>query len=339
MEGLHLKKPLLIAAKLTVTIVVFWWVIHKLEDTPGGLKSLWITARAADASGLLSGLGMFIVLIALGVCRWQILLRVQGILISNDRVAWIAAVGQFFNAFLIGATGGDVLKAWYVAEAAPDRKPQAILSIAVDRLIGVLGLFTLASVCVLFHLPVLWDDDQTRPLAILVLASPVVAFLLIGITAQRRRFATKSWWQTLWRLVPGKKLMSTLSESYDVYGKHPGALFMALLLLIGVHVCAVLAAWFVGGAINIEGVGLASYFVYCPLINVFASIPVTVGGLGLREAAFKFFFSKQGVPDPQSFALSLLFYAGALVISLACGLIYLIGKPKSPPLNPPAVRS
>ncbi len=334
MEGLHLKKPLLIAAKLAVTIVVFWWVIRELSLKPGGLKNLWINVRAADANGLLLGLGMFVILIVLGICRWQLLLRVQGIRISNYRVTWITAVGLFFNAFLIGVTGGDALKAWYVAEAAPDRKPQAILSIAVDRLIGILGLVILASVCVLFHLPVLWDDGQMRPLATLVLASPVVALLLIGVTAQRRRFATKSWWQTLWRLVPGKKLMSTLSESYDVYGKHPGELFMALLLSIGVHVGAVLAAWFVGGAIGIEGVGLADYFVYCPLINVFAAIPVTVGGLGLREGAFKFFFSKQGVPDPQAIALSLLFYAGMLVISLACGLIYLIGKPRSPLLNP-----
>lgn len=332
MEGLPLKKPLLIAAKLSVTVVVSWWVIHTLG--PGGLKSLWINARAADANGLLSGLGMFVILIALGICRWQLLLRVQGIRISNYRATWITAVGLFFNAFLIGATGGDVLKAWYAAEAAPDRKPQAILSIAMDRLIGILGLLTLASVSVLFHLPVLWDDSQMRPLATLVLASPVVALLLIGVAAQRHRFATKSWWQTLWQLVPGKKLMSTLSESYDIYGKRPGALFIALLLSIGVHVCLVLAAWFVGGAIDIEGVRLADYFVYCPLINVFAAIPVTVGGLGLREGAFKFFFSKQGVPDPQSVALSLLFYAGTLVISLACGLIYLIAKPSSPPLNP-----
>lgn len=307
-------------------------MIHKLG--PGGLNILWVNARAADANGLVWGLGMFVILIALGICRWQLLLRVQGIRISNYRATWITAAGLFFNAFMIGATGGDVLKAWYAAEAAPDRKPQAILSIAVDRLIGMLGLFTLASVCVLFHLPVLWDDGQMRPLAILVLASPVVALFLIGVTAQRHRFATKSWWQTLWRLVPGKKLMITLSESYDMYGKHPRALFIALLLSIGVHVCAVLVAWFVGGAINIKGVGLADYFVYCPLINAFAAIPVTVGGLGLREGAFTFFFSKQGVPDPQSFALSLLFYAVTLVISLACGLIYLIGKPRSPPLNP-----
>lgn len=328
---MHLRKPLLIAAKLSVTIGVFWWVIHTLG--PGGLKSLWINVRAADANGLLSGLGMFVILTALGICRWQLLLRVQGIRISNYRATWITAVGLFFNAFLIGATGGDVLKAWYAAEAAPDRKPQAILSIAMDRLIGILGLITLASVSVLFHLPVLWADGQMRPLAILVLASPVVALLLIAVTAQRRRFATKSWWQTLWQLVPGKKLMSTLSESYDIYGKRPSALFIALLLSIGVHVCLVLVAWFVGGAIDIEGVRLADYFVYCPLINVFAAIPVTVGGLGLREGAFKFFFSKQGVPDAQSVALSLLFYAGMLVISLACGLIYLIGKPRSPPLN------
>jgi uncharacterized membrane protein YbhN (UPF0104 family) len=76
-------------------------------------------------------------------------------------------------------------------------------------------------------------------------------------------------------------------------------------------------------------VGLLQYFVYCPIINAFAALPVTPGGLGLREGAFKFFFSSlNGVPETQAIALSLLFYGCNVLLSLFCGVLYLLGKPK-----------
>ena len=89
-------------------------------------------------------------------------------------------------------------------------------------------------------------------------------------------------------------------------------------------------AWAIGHAIEVQGVGLTDYFIYCPLINAFAALPITVGGLGLREGAFKFFFTDiLHVPAAQAVALSLLCYGTNVVVSLLCGIFYMTGKPHS----------
>jgi glycosyltransferase 2 family protein len=322
-----LKKLFLIILKFVVTITVFYWVLRKLG--PEGRENLLMNVRNADPLGLAAGLFMFIILLGIGVARWQILLRIQGIHLSTYRAIWITAAGTFFNAFLMGATGGDVLKAWYAAEAAPHKKPEAVLSIAIDRLIGLLGLFVLATIAVLLYLPKLMGNPSTSPLAISVLVAITVSILGLLLTTQRHHLMRMSWWPAVWARVPFKAIFSSLSTSYDAYGKYPIALFNALLLSVGVHVCGVLAAWFVGGALGIEGVRLLEYFIYCPIINAISAIPISVGGLGLREQAFAFFFALSGVPSFKAVALSLLFYSGTLVVSLSSGILFLVGKPKS----------
>lgn len=319
-----MKKYLLIVAKLIITTLVFWWVIHKLGDE--GLNKLWVNIQSAQPLGLCFAMMAFLFGMSLGICRWWFLLRAQGIHFSFYQTTWICAVGLFFNAFLIGATGGDVLKAWYAAEAARDRKPHAVLSVLVDRVIGFVGLFLLATLLVISNLQTLLNHDKTRPLAYLVIGSLATAMIAIALTTQRHRIASQSWWKYVWQYIPGKRILVILSESYDLYGKHPRTLLLALILSIGVHASMVVAIWFIGGAIRIENVGLENYFVYCPLINAFAAIPITISGLGLREEAFKFFFSMRGVPDDQAVALSLLFYATSLIVSLACGILYMMGN-------------
>ncbi len=232
-----MKKKLIIAVKLALTATIFWWVIHKLEiphlqvDGAGEwaliaakLKYLAMMVSGAKVGLLLGALGLLIFTMFLGLVRWQLLLRVQDIRLGNYHALWITASGMFFNAFLIGATGGDVLKAWYAAEAAPQNKARAVLSIAVDRLIGVTGLLLVASVCVLTNLPMLMTSAQTRPLGWLILASLPCVLVAILLFSQRHHLTSRSWWGAIWKFVPLKGLIQQLMESYNAYGRRPGVL-------------------------------------------------------------------------------------------------------------------
>ena len=53
--------------------------------------------------------------ILLGVLRWRLVLRVQGLDLPWRRGAEISFVAHFFNSFLLGSTGGDMMKAYYAA--------------------------------------------------------------------------------------------------------------------------------------------------------------------------------------------------------------------------------
>ncbi len=321
-----MKKFLLITTKLAITVLVFWWVIHKLG--PDGLHNLWTYIHQAHPVGLGLALGILFLTTGIGIYRWKCLMHVQQIHLTNYQALWITSVGMFFNSFLIGATGGDVLKAWYAAAAIPQRKPQAVLSIIVDRFIGMTGLFLLATICVFMNLKALLVHEKTRLLVSVVVGTFLGIIVVVVASTHRHYITSHPWWEWIWRFIPAKNLLSQLSESYNTYGKYPGTLALTLLLSVGGHLLTVVAAWLIGQAMGIQGVSWVHYLIYCPIINAFAAIPITVGGLGLRESAFKFFFSMQGVPDAQAVALSLLFYAATLVVSLTAGVLFLIAKPK-----------
>src|SRR5207249_4700007 len=145
------------------------------------------------------------------------------------------------------------------------------------------------------YLPELWTNDKTRPLAFIVIGSLLAGLVAVGLTTQRHWISKQSWWPKLWAALPCKEILARLSESYDLYGKQPRTLLFALILSVAIHSGGVLAAWSIGAALDLLGVNLGQYLLYCPLINAFAALPFTVGGLGLREGAYQFFFALQGV--------------------------------------------
>lgn len=322
-----MKKSLLIIGKVVLTAAVLGWVVHRLGSAK--LEALWVNVCTASPWRL--GLAFLLLLVptTLGIVRWRMLLRVQGIHLTAYQATWIVATGQFFNAFLLGATGGDVFKAWYAANAAPDQKAVAVLSVAVDRLVGLVGLFVVASAVTLLNLPVLLEHPETKGLVYMVVGGLIAVILVLALATQRHRITAQPWWDRVWQRLPAKQVFGQLSESYRLYEKQPGTLIIALVLSFGVHLFCVLVAWLIGQALGIEQARLVHYLVYCPIINAIAAVPVTVSGLGVREGAFIFFFGLQGVSDSQSVALSLIYYATSLGLCLVCGLLFLLGKPRA----------
>ena len=92
------KKAVLVTLKLCVTTLIFYWIVHKLGSK--GRADLWASVCAAHPLGLCLGLLAFLGGMVLGICRWQLLLRVQGIRLSAYQATWITGAGIFFNAFL-----------------------------------------------------------------------------------------------------------------------------------------------------------------------------------------------------------------------------------------------
>src|SRR5207247_3172917 len=82
--------------------------------------------------------------ILLGVVRWRMVLHVHGIHLSLGRAMEISLVAHFFNSFLLGSTGGDLLKAYYAARETHHKKTEAVVTVAVDRLLGLLAMLVFA---------------------------------------------------------------------------------------------------------------------------------------------------------------------------------------------------
>jgi uncharacterized protein (TIRG00374 family) len=259
-----------------------------------------------------------------GILRWQMILGVQELKLRFPRASSIFFVGMFFNAFLLGSTGGDVIKAWYVAHETHHKKAEAVATVVVDRLIGLLALFVLTLVMMAIYWHRVFDDVRLRSFAVITLLF-VLSCVAVTILGLWKGFVDKlpKLRQFLERL-PRYDMLRRMVQAYRQYASHPVVLLNAVLLSFLVHLSSMLSIWFIGQGMGIKSAhGLVDYLLYLPIINSVTAIPISISGFGVRELMYAEMFGAVGVAASTAVALSLLGYLASLFWSLVGAVFYL----------------
>jgi uncharacterized protein (TIRG00374 family) len=108
--------------------------------------------------------------------RWHILLRSQGLNLHFFQTTRIVAMGTFFATFLPGSAGGDPVRGFYIFHASREQRTGALLSIFIDRLIG-LSAFVLFGVAATLSRP--WQNYGPFEYGILAFAGLLFGGMLI----------------------------------------------------------------------------------------------------------------------------------------------------------------
>src|SRR3954454_20452724 len=109
--------------------------------------------RPVDFRYFALGMGIYLTALLITFARWHQLVRAQGLEFSLRDAVRLGFIGNVFNLVIPGAVGGDVIKAAFLCRMQPDKKPRAVASMVLDRILGLLGLFTLAAVAGAFAWP------------------------------------------------------------------------------------------------------------------------------------------------------------------------------------------
>jgi glycosyltransferase 2 family protein len=349
-----MKKHLGILLRCGVSAGILYFIFKAIlqkEDplhpwTVGAAK-LWADLTAPDPLWLLAGVAFFSMICVVNIERWQIILRVQHIELSFWRATELFFIGHFFNSFMLGSTGGDVVKAYYAAQETHHKKAEAVMTIIIDRLIGLIGLFAVAAVMMLANLKLLFNNEQLKPMAISVMC--IFGALLLGLFVGfwpglgkflhewRERVFHRGYKRQFWRkLFPQDKLdrwaerfagirenVKKMIGAYQAYAAHKPALIKTFLLALVTHVSLIFSALCFGKSLGIH-VNPGFYFVMVPAINCIAAVPITINGLGVREGLFVAGFAAGGVPNEKALLLSLLSFAVSLAFSVVGGVVYLL---------------
>jgi len=230
--------------------------------------------REASPVLLIAGLFAFLMTLPLQAARWFLLMRYRGIGAGYLRSLRLTLVGAFFNLCMPGSTGGDVMKAYY-ATRGRGRKADAVMSVVVDRIAGMLGLMLLAGLAGL----VMLGNPTTRAMTLWAwvgLVVVLVAGLLYSSKMLRNLIAVKSGGRKL----PGAGVLGSIDAAAVAYRHHKLVVFGAVLLSLPVHLGIV-------GAITLAGLGLgighsAGLMISTLPAVVFAgAMPVSIQGLGV----------------------------------------------------------
>ena len=288
-----------------------------------GPASLWAVFRTISVTWFFLAVLCMGVVCLVGTIRWQLILQVQGLDLKFSRVVSIFFVGMFFNAFLLGSTGGDVIKAWYVAHETHHKKAEAIITVIVDRLIGLLVLFVIALVMMSIFYHRVFEDKRLIGFSIFTLA--VVVMTLTGtILGLWKGFADKLPGLRAWlKKLPKYDMLERMVNAYRVYVSHPVVLVKTVLQSVCVHFFSMVSIICVAKGLNITTAGWVDYFLYLPIINSLAAVPISFSGFGVREGMYVGMFAQVHMPEVQALALSLIGYLASLIWSLVGGGFFL----------------
>jgi uncharacterized membrane protein YbhN (UPF0104 family) len=269
------------------------------------LEQLWKVVRQARWLYLLAAMVLMIAGTALRAVRWQVLLQALDIEVPLHRLVHLYFVGAFFNIFLPTGLGGDAVKMAELARST-GRAPEAIGTTLVDRATGLWVLFVLALLALPFShtlLPDGWLPTITLGTAAGVLGGWVVMGTpLIPWLGGKIR-------------LPGQEKLERFYRSVSQLGYQAlaKACLVSLVFDLSLIVFNVLIAYGIGVD---QPVGI--FLLFTPLISFSLALPISIGGLGVREQTYVLLFSSLGVSDAAATAMSLANYA---LTNLAIGLI------------------
>jgi uncharacterized membrane protein YbhN (UPF0104 family) len=282
----------------------------------------------ADLLWLFAGIAAYGVVEVISAVRWQWLLRVQGIQLGWMRISLLTLVGVFFNFFIPGGTGGDVVKVFYLLKETPGKRTAALLSVLVDRMIGVVGLAVFAGVLIGFRWSWLMATPQTERYAWPAL---IILFSTLGGVHFSSIVTRYGLVHRLPARLPGRDKLAELALAYTLYGRAWRASLTALVLSIASHFGYFLVFYCAARSLNAGGAKLPSLADLCtimPIVNVLSAMPVSLGGLGVREGLFQIYLNQLcGVSEAVAVVISSSGYFLTFVWGIIGGVTYLFYRP------------
>jgi uncharacterized protein (TIRG00374 family) len=296
-----------------------------------GPEALWHEFQRIDPLWFAAAIICAGMPVVLGMVRWRWVLHVQGLDVKFWRLLSITFIGAFWNAFALGTTGGDVVKAWYVAHETHHKKAEAIATVVVDRLIGLLVLFVIALVMMAIFYKRVFDDPKLFWFSMATLG--VVLFTVIGtIVGLWRGFVDKlPGLRSLLQRLPKYDMLRRMVDAYRVYASHPAILAKTVLISFPVHFFSMLSIWCVGRGLGVQSAKFTDYFLYLPIINSVTAVPITISGFGVREGMYVKMFHEVGVAGSVALVMSLLGYLATLFWSIVGGGFFLTHRKELPP--------
>ena len=234
--------------------------------------------------------------------KLQMLLRTREPHVGFERIFRAYYIGTFFNNFLPTTVGGDVVK---VRELHKDGVPggHATAAVFMERMTGTLAVLALMLVVALLGdraFSVL-ELEVFRWLALSASLLVLLVFFWIYMYGlpRIRRFLLPRGKSTFWGP------FHRAAECFYVFRENTFALIFAMVIAVVFYAADALTLVLVTRAVGAE-IALAVAFGIIPFVKLVETLPVTVGGLGLREGAITYCLAQFGVPAGQAASVALL---------------------------------
>ena len=314
-----------------LSAVAFGLLAFTINKNRGDLRTVLqgpFDSRFFQAMGI--GFAVYLAALLLTFVRWFLLVRAQGTPFRLRDAVWLGFIGNLFNLVIPGAVGGDLVKLGFLFKMGMN-KTQAAASLVIDRVVGLLGLFLLASLSGAQA----WARADPGLRRLIVLIWLALAAGLVGLAV----LFTPALYAPLKRLVAGRGKLAGVADELEgmasAYRSRLGTVAGTIGLTVVSHALFVVAFYESGVALFRSVPGLAEHFLIVPVVVFTTAAPLPFGALGVSEVASKQLFQLVHHPkgDLAMMGYRVLMYAGGVV----CALVYLAKLGQVRGLSAPAV--
>ncbi|MFC1591056.1 YbhN family protein [Thermodesulfobacteriota bacterium] len=323
--------------KAWFTVRAFWILLaHEVALEDGGRVTVLkiISDTIADID-----IGTFLVFVCLAALikfigilasmkRWDVLLQGQGIVFPFRHLFGTFLIGRFIGTFLPSTAGLDGYKL-YDASRFSGKTVEASAATALEKIMGVTGIFLTYAVALPFGLQVFHQFFGARTVTVALLSIAVVACMVGAVLLL-------VWFPGLVKLfiqklpLPKKKgiaaLAERLADAAVAYRDKKGLVLYALFLSFTVHFTTAAMYYFTARAIG-SAAGQFWQITLGSSIQILATVlsPITIAGEGIREAAQYLLLGNLIGPGNAIVSAALGFWA-AEALTLAGGVFWWIRK-------------
>ncbi len=271
------KRWLFVILQTAVTVGLLAFFFHDAKFRHETLAAL----RSASLNWLAVGIAIAGLENLLGVLRWRIFLRMLGIDVPFWKSVQVCLVALFCNTFLLGAAGGDLVRAAYLIRRGAN-KTDALLSVLMDRACGLAALTFYTIALGIGNYAWLASSPQAMLLFHGVAAyEAVCAGAILGalyVAARGHADRLPGW-------VPCRDFLRRISDGYAKLAREWRASLRALTLSL-VMVLGYFAVFFCASRAFGAQISFSHLATLMPIADIISSLPISFGGMGVREWVF-----------------------------------------------------
>ena len=272
---MNAKKILSFAIKLTITILVFWWI-----DRSFGFSNIAETLKKTNFIWFIAAIFAHIISIFIGALQWGIILKNRGLCLPKFEIIRLYYTGMFFNNFVLGTIAGDSFKV-----AALHKKNSAKSGFAatfLDRFAGlaVLSIFAVTGAVIINAINFGSSKDLRITMLILLFFSLILTLVFLLIFSKRIQNIVSKTLLKFPDLSIAKRIENIVSSVYiDRRNKSDAKMLAQIFALsfliqglrISTHIfCAAAVGIFIFNTLHY-------YFVIIPITAILMMIPLPFG--------------------------------------------------------------
>ena len=308
------KHFLIIIVKALISIGFISWVIHS-----SGIENIKQAFSSINPLLFVLAIICFAFSGVLGSLQWYLLLRHHDLDIKYREVLGHYFTGLFFNNFLLSYVGGDAVRIFAVGR----KTQQATVAVSTTLADRAIGFFMLSGMSVIAFFAV--TGIEKSKMFPIICGIFVIILLCFSLVIFRKPGKIIGW--LLKRTIPAKIYDAFRKIYYELRSlkSEPGMAVLYLLISFGIQFLRIIVHYFCALSIGIS-IEFHNFLIFIPLVAIAASLPISIGGIGVREQSAEILFRAAGLAPGQATTMELLAFASGIIASIPGGLYFILTR-------------